>query len=884
MAGDAGDESSPLLGSGTCQRCHQPLCPDPQPSSAKSSIRSGHSSDGKSKATTFQLSSESTPLLAHRGSEGIRYMEDRDDSYPPSREPSPDPSSKKGKKWIARPSSIALIGLIVAVLTVLGVGFASPTIVKQYGGQAAVYETTGLSIESFTADGLQARVQGSFLLDASRVASGPLRDFGRLGTWLAKEIESDRAEVQVSLPEYGNVLLGTATLPPIKVNIRNGHMNKIDFVTDVKAGDVAGVRVVANDWLQGRLGQLRVKGVASVPLRSGIFYLGSQAISGSFVFQDKGLHGSPKLNITKLDLHEGKAPNHEKAMVADISVQAMNRYPISLAVPPMGFRILVPNCSPTDDYIRVANATTDLIQVVPNNTVTISAKGFIGKLPDALTTICPGTNSSPLDLLVERFIQGLESMVYVRGGKPPSPTLPNWIEGFLKNVTIPVPFSGHALGQLVRNFSMTDVHFSLPEPFAEPDTPEVKPKISALVKAIIDLPKEMNFALNIPHVRSTAKIYHKGRELGFIDVRKWQNANATRIEDGTPPSSALLVEFDIQKAPLQVTDEDTFTDVVQALIFQREPVPLYVQATVDAETDTALGQFVIRDIPASGNITVKPPASGGFADLKIGLGALEILRTTESSILLDASLNFTNPTNYSANVPYVNLKMAYNGTNVGDVTARNLSIYPGFNSDIKISGLWDPLRLGGKDGVAAGQDLLSHYISGLNTSIVLKSHKGMLPSLPKLGSALSKLELDIPVPKLRAPGNGDQNPGGDGQSHFIKDATLHLWSSTAVFTLVSPLTSTTLLITSINAAAFYNHSEPVGKIKYDLPFAVPPGVSQTPRLPVDLDLTGAGYEAIRQALGGTLKMDAVADVGVQLGEYSNTVFYKGKGIGAKVRI
>lgn len=61
-------------------------------------------------------------------------------------------------------------------------------------------------------------------------------------------------------------------------------------------------------------------------------------------------------------------------------------------------------------------------------------------------------------------------------------------------------------------------------------------------------------------------------------------------------------------------------------------------------------------------------------------------------------------------------------------------------------------------------------------------------------------------------------------------------------------------------------------------------MSQTPRLPVDLDFSGAGYEAIRQALGGTLKMDAVADVDVQLGEYSNTVFYKGKGIGAKVRI
>ncbi|KKZ65172.1 hypothetical protein EMCG_08992 [[Emmonsia] crescens] len=874
MAGETGGECAPLL-SGTSRE-------DPdQQTSATSSIRSNK----KPKATSYEFSSESTPLLAHRASEGIRYLEGRDTSYSSSRESSPSPSSKKQeKRWIARPSSIALLSLILAIVAVLGLGFASPTVVKQYTEKASVFKATDVSIDSFTSDGVQARVQGSFVLDASRVSTKSVRDLGRLGTWLAREIKSDETEVQVYLPEYGNVLLGTATIPPIRVNVRNGHVNSIDFVTDLKVGDMAGVRVVANDWLQGRLGQLRVRGVASVRLRSGILYLGSQTISESFVFQDHAHHGFPEFNITKLNFHEVKAPAHQKAMVADISVLAVNRYPIRLAVPPMGFKISVPNCSPSDAYILVANAITDLVQIAPNKPVNISAKGIIGSLPDVLTTVCPGTNSSPLDLLVENYIRGLESKIYIHGGKSPSSDLPNWIEGFLSNVTVPVTFAGRALGHLVRNFSMADVHFSLPEPFAEPDTPKAQPRVSALVKAVIGLPKEMNFPLNISQVRSTAYIYYQGKELGYIDIKKWQNATATRIEDGSPPSAALLLQFDIKKAPLQVTNEDTVTDVIQALILERKPIPLYVKAKVDAQTNTALGQFIIRDIPASGNITVKPPASGGFSDLKVAVETLEIVQTTQSSILLEAKLNLTNPTKYSANIPYINLQVAHNGTNIAHVTARNLSISPGFNSGIEISALWDPLQLGGKYGIAAGQDLISRYVSGFNTSVALRPHKDTFPTLPKLGLALSTLELDIPVPKLRAPGDDDRNPGDDGQSHFIKDATLHLWSSTAVFTLASPLSSTTLLITAIDAAAFYNHSEPVGTIKYYYPFAIPPGMSQTPRLPVDLDFSGAGYEAIRQALGGTLKMDAVADVDVQLGEYSNTVFYKGKGIGAKVRI
>lgn len=113
---------------------------------------------------------------------------------------------------------------------------------------------------------------------------------------------------------------------------------------------------------------------------------------------------------------------------------------------------------------------------------------------------------------------------------------------------------------------------------------------------------------------------------------------------------------------------------------------------------------------------------------------------------------------------------------------------------------------------------------------------------------------------------------------------MHLWSSTAVFTLISPFPQTTLFVTSVDAKAFYNHTIPISEIHYDTPFAAPPGISQTPRLPVDLNLGGAGYEVLKNALGGTLKLDAIASIGVRIGEYLDVIHYKGEGIGAKVRI
>lgn len=58
----------------------------------------------------------------------------------------------------------------------------------------------------------------------------------------------------------------------------------------------------------------------------------------------------------------------------------------------------------------------------------------------------------------------------------------------------------------------------------------------------------------------------------------------------------------------------------------------------------------------------------------------------------------------------------------------------------------------------------------------------------------------------------------------------------------------------------------------------------TPRLPVDWDLGGVGYEAVRRALGGRLKLSATATVGVGVGEWREVVKFEGGGIGAQVRL
>jgi len=93
----------------------------------------------------------------------------------------------------------------------------------------------------------------------------------------------------------------------------------------------------------------------------------------------------------------------------------------------------------------------------------------------------------------------------------------------------------------------------------------------------------------------------------------------------------------------------------------------------------------------------------------------------------------------------------------------------------------------------------------------------------------------------------------------------------------------TIYMTYMNATAFYkNHT--VDKILYYDDIPIPPGMSESPRLPVEWSLNSIGYEAVRKALGGTLKLGTRADVSVRIGEFEEDIWVQFNGIGAKVRV
>ncbi|KAM4059943.1 pre-rRNA processing protein [Hirsutella rhossiliensis] len=812
---------------------------------------------------------EQSPLLAREDplNESTPLLPDRQQRASGQQSGSSPSLSKRLAKLRGRwpwPSIIAILVLAALFLAIIILGFVTPPAVKQYVESAVVLEPTSLSLESLTAEGVRARIQANLRLDASRVSDGNARRIGKLVANMMGNLDTDGTQVSVRLPHYHDALLGTAVVPPFSIDLVDGHTNKLDFVADVVPGDAETLRKIVNEWLDGKLGKLKVTGAAALRLKSGIFPLGTHDVVESMVIQAKEVPSIPEYKIQRLMFFDAPIGSQgHKGVGTNVSVLLHNYYSLGLDVPSLGLQVLVPNCDPSQPNIEVATAVTDVIHVRPKADVLAKASGIIHEIPDSLTRTCPDTKLSPLDSLMSHYLHGENTQVSI-----------------LESILVPIEFSGQNLDSLIRNFSLTDVDFKLPSPFADPKDPSGKPRVSGTVRVLAALPAELNVDIGVDGLKAVGNLFYEDQKFGELHLDQWQKANSS-ISSGSGDEDTITITSRVVDAPVDIIDSDIFGDIMQKLLFGDEDIILDVKSSVDARVATVLGKLVLRGIPATGKIPVKHIPGNAIGALNPQFGELRIINTSDTSVHLRAKVNLTNLTPYTAKIPYVSLHIMKQGYMIGEAVAEDVDLQIGHNSDISVSATWDPSTFGKAQGREAGRRLVSDYLSGKNTTVEVKAHRGTIPAVPLLGEALSTLNVTLDTPQMKLPGEGD---GREGSRGFIRDATFHILSSTATFTLASPLRHDTVHIQHINATAFYNHTEPIGQILHDGQMDVPPGLSQTPRLPVQWSASRVGLGKLREALGGSLRLDAVANVTVRLGKWTERIEYRGRGIGARVRL
>ena len=317
----------------------------------------------------------------------------------------------------------------------------------------------------------------------------------------------------------------------------------------------------------------------------------------------------PAYNISRLSFSDIPASDpNKRAVGANVTITSYNQYPVELDVPELGFEVLVPNCVNSDPLIPVALAVTEPLSIHAKSEVSVNVHGAIEELPESLVRVCPESGSSPLDDFIRRYLDGKSAKLVVRGRKLPNSDTPDWIGEILSSIAVPGPFPGRSFDDLIKEFSLTDVDFQLPDPMADPDDEDEDPRVSGTVRVVAALPKELNIELNVSDLKATADVYYKKQRFGKLQIEDWQPANSTRLDDPASGEASLIINSRVEDVPLHITDSNVFTQVLQALIFGGKDVLLDIKALVDIKVETALGELVLNKVPTEGKIPVKRPS------------------------------------------------------------------------------------------------------------------------------------------------------------------------------------------------------------------------------------------------------------------------------------
>ncbi|KAK9346456.1 hypothetical protein V1522DRAFT_404478 [Lipomyces starkeyi] len=551
-------------------------------------------------ANVSPKAADSSTLLVHTPYSPGYYDDEFGESYFQPRNVRKRPLILRALSCIKWP---VIIGTLIALCLCISLFTAHLAKIKApelYAKQALNLNVSSVSVENLSSEGLQAHVIGEVSFDSSRVKDRPTRIFGRIATSIMRKAEIEDTYLFIShVDENGKLhVVGRASVPNIVVDIRDNHVTPIDFISTVE--DIASAEEIAKlvqEYLQGKLQNAVFRGDSDLPLRSGILPLGTHHVSHD-VKLEAAIGGSIPFSVSEFKFSEipGK-----KGIQVRVAASARNPYPVHVNLPGLDWIIEAAACEPSQ-IVSLAVAHSDSLLVRPKDAVDLKVTSQVASIPRPFTQPCPKdeSDSSSMDRYLQQYLAGEKITVYVRG-KPSQniPNFPPWVADLLEVVSIAVPVPGRrsedgGTDKMVKSFGLSRVKVALPP---RGDSPGL-PRLSALVNAVIELPKELDFTIAINNLRGWSDMYYQGDKFGVLVISEW-----TPAQSFYTPEGYIQVVAEISDVPIEITDQAVFKKIVQRMFFAGE-ANVDMRGKIDVALDMPVGEFAIRNIPVKGSVAL----------------------------------------------------------------------------------------------------------------------------------------------------------------------------------------------------------------------------------------------------------------------------------------
>ncbi|KAI8344434.1 hypothetical protein BC941DRAFT_342631 [Chlamydoabsidia padenii] len=476
-----------------------------------------------------------------------------------------------------------------------------------------------------------------------------------------------------------------------------------------------------------------------------------------------------------------------------------------------------------------------------------------------------------------RYLHGNTSIVHVRGntfgpdddysGIQPASKVPDWLRKALASMTLAIPFPGATRMDIIQSLTMDNIKIDF-------SMVSKDPLVSGDATALLQLPREIQFELDVVEIDPTVYIYleHDSKE-PFAKLHTNRPCPSRTIHRGQEgdqdiPEDMFMVISRINKAPFKVLSghDSEFEKFLDRVLNKRNST-VYLQGTANALVSSDFGKLMVRDLTFKGEINTI--GMQGMKNPPPEVTSISIVKGHADALQVKTKLIIDNPSNIDMNLGAITFIMAYNDCEIGNVTIKQLNLVHGssntFESDGYIYDIPDQQKQLGimhnkmdhKTKTSAMVTFIGDYISDSTKS-------------PLLAPIMQKLVFLIPAPVFEDP-------------PLLQQVQMNLLSSTALVWLRNPFQDIYMKIININASATYQQDQEIGTMYanfsdggkgWEGPVTLPPCqqddvesgcigvVVETPRIPVMVKKII--LDTISKALGGRidLAIDSLVTVAI----------------------
>ena len=749
------------------------------------------------------------------------------------------------------------VPILVTLLFILGAGiFVIPSYLAGLA-RLVEYEIVGVSGVYPALDGVHGTIQAHYRVDADR-------------SWLLRRVlaraplQLTEVQADVLWPEDREVKVAKLVADPFQLSPAGKH-----YAQDL---EIVGVGHVLDTVKAAKLSHALWTGSGpdAVPLRV------EARIAGllPFTFKVRALvdvHVARQLQMPQPSARLISVREHPTGgLSVEAQISCVSPVSATLDLPKVALQVLVDSCGdgkPQLTSLIDVDLEATAVHCRKGQRCSVTAIGRAGQLSAQAQRAC-SSGRSALDVLSQAVLSDASPRVYIRGAATQA-DLPRWAAELLHELTLPVQLPARGVRPPgVHNLTVSDVAFTV-QGGSDSDDLGVA---AAIIAAAVPLGWRNVFKPIHVSVGGTFEALHHAKTLGQATIP----AAMVKL---TPGEAGVDVNTAIEDAQLTVVDYEALATSLRDVMTGNTTLRLAGHANIVA--DTPLGHVRLNHLPVP-RLAVQIPRSGLPDQIPAKVKEIVVLSSTEDLLVMAVRATIGSPYPVSVDLSErIEAKVEMDGTHVGQLSVSELHLRK-VMSPVEVHISFN--RSSGAQKLA-GARMLSQYLSGNETLVTLAAFNQSMPSRPRLAAALAKvpIQLMLPLPQLDLPtGDEDDEPdegaGPSRRSHktgspFLVKASFHFFSSTASFVLRNPLNES-VLIDSLSAVALY-HGSPVGTLEFDasligaepIVLAGDTPTSETPRLPVRWSARGLGRDALRAALGGTLRLNATAKATVRVGRF-----------------